>query len=129
MHAHATADAMIESVLPAQLGQYFFDVRASFGGRHSAYVWEYVGALLKWILVHHIRVGRMARWVDDFIGVSEANEATECYLRARTACSALGVPVHKLEPPSHSLSYCGVLFDTQSPCLSPLPSVMHYCSF
>ena len=100
------------------LGQYFFDVRASFGGRHSAYVWEYVSALLKWILVNHIRVGRMARWVDDFIGVSEANEATECYLRARAACSALGVPVHKLEPPSHSLSYCGVLFDTQSMTMS-----------
>ncbi len=96
------------------LGMYFFDTRCSFGARHSAYDWEYVGALLKWILVHHFNVGLMARWVDDYIGISAADTAHECYTKARAACAMLQVPVHKREAPTTSLSYCGVTFDTPS---------------
>ena len=60
----------------------------------------------------------MARWVDDYIGVTHKDKANECYLKAQIACRKLGVPVHKLEAPSHSLSYCGVVFDTHSMSMS-----------
>ena len=100
------------------MNHYFFDTRCSFGARHSAYDWEYVGALLKWILVNYYKVGHMARWVDDYIGVTHKDKAQECYLKAQVACRKLGVPIHKLEAPSHSLSYCGVVFDTHSMSMS-----------
>ena len=60
----------------------------------------------------------MTRWVDDYIGVTHKDKAQEGYLKAQIACRKLGVPVHKLEAPSHSLSYCGVVFDTHSMSMS-----------
>jgi hypothetical protein len=104
------------------LGKYFYDTRCSFGGKHSTYLWEEMGQLIQWIMVHYFHIGdkhgnTIKRWVDDFIGISSHDTAHSDFNKVKQICKYLNIPIHKVEPPSHKVVHLGIGLDSKTQTL------------
>ena len=97
--------------------QIFLDTALPFGLRSAPKLFTALADCLLWIMQAN-GVRHVLHYLDDFLFIGEPH-STECAQSLHTAievCAHLGVPVapHKIEGPSTSLSFLGIMIDTES---------------
>ena len=96
-------------------GQVFLDAALPFGLRSAPKIFNALADALSWILQQRGACA-LLHYLDDFllVGKPESEECAASLELTRTVCQQLGVPLamHKLEGPSCSLVFLGIVIDT-----------------
>lgn len=95
-------------------GKFYFDKTLPFGLGSSCAIWEDYATTAQWIVLHHTSVRRLCHYVDDYLVVSDPSAAKRESSEVLAIFSELGLPValDKLEGPTTSLVFLGLLVDT-----------------
>ena len=108
--------------------QLYIDKCLPFGLRSAPYLFNQFAEALSWILRENYQVVSHIHYLDDYLLVGAANsDLCHRYMAAMLSlCQHLGIPVatNKLEGPSTSLTFLGVLIDSVKQELSlPMPKL------
>ena len=97
--------------------QYYFDIVMQFGITSATAIFEWYSSAAEYIAQHTCALKHLVHYVDDFMllnhGLSAAKLALESVLKL---FAELGIPIsmNKLEGPSTSMIFLGILFDSDS---------------
>ena len=106
-------------------GRLYFDKCLPFGLRSAPYLFNQFAQALSWIMKENYSINHI-HYLDDFFLVSPAANPDQCSRNVTTMlnlCSRLGIPVaiDKLEGPSTSIVFLGILIDSVKQELSLPP--------
>lgn len=97
-------------------GDLYIDTVLPFGLRAAPKIFNAIADALEWILLNS-GVTNLMHYLDDFltIGSPQSLECSENLQVITTTCKTLGLPlkVEKVEGPATSLTFLGILLDTQ----------------
>jgi hypothetical protein len=97
--------------------QFYFDIVMQFGITSATAIFEWYSSAAQYIAQHSCAQKHLVHYVDDFIlfnqGLSSAKLALESVLKL---FAELGIPIsmNKLEGPSTSMVFLGILFDSDT---------------
>ena len=102
-------------------GHYYVDCRLPMGSRSSPFIFNTFADALCWIIINVLLINNVIHYLDDFF--LAAKSKAECLKNRDLILSLfkiLGVPIaeDKLEGPSTSLPYLGIMIDTIAKMIS-----------
>lgn len=96
-------------------GQYYFDKCLAMGLSSSCKIFETFTDAIRWILIHHYKVGHCIKILDDFLFIELTSKKCQEDLQAFLhLCKRLGIPVaiHKTVGPVTTIVFVGIEIDT-----------------
>lgn len=90
----------------------FLDRCGPFGSRYATDRWEDIGAAIVAIMIQKYGLEYVFKWVDDLTGVNRDQLAFRDFEAAQKCLKDLGVPYHKLIPPTTNIIVVGIGIDT-----------------
>ena len=97
-------------------GQAYVDWSLPFGLRSALRIFTAIVEALSWAL-HHRGIEHQLHFLDDFLflGRPGSDEAAHCLLQELELMNEFGIPIatHKIEGPSTTLTFPGILIDSQ----------------
>ena len=97
--------------------QYYFDTVMQFGITSATAIFEWYSSAAQHIAEHTCALKHLVHYVDDFMILIQGLEKAQLALKSIIKLFAeLGIPIsmNKLEGPSTSMVFLGILFDSQS---------------
>jgi hypothetical protein len=97
--------------------QYYFDILMQFGITSATAIFEWYSSAAQYIAQHTCALKHIVHYVDDFMVLIQGLSASKLALKTVLALfSELGIPIsmNKLEGPSTSMVFLGIMFDSES---------------